>query len=92
MAISPQLGTPSVAAWVFLEGHWPVLLTHLVAQCRAELGNRRWEGGLLKDGDGGAGGECTVSGGGRGEKADFIFHACFFLLAFLGNESGFFFF
>ena len=40
----------------------------------------------------GPGGECTVSGGGRREKADFIFHACFFLLAFLGSESGFFFF
>ena len=85
------MGAPCVAAWAFLEGHRSVLSTLLMAQCRAELGI----------GDGKRGGErMVVEGAGvsaqcweeAGERTDFIFHACFFLLVFLGSESGFFFF
>ena len=35
---SPHLGAPCVTAWLFLEGHRSLLFTHLMAQCRAELG------------------------------------------------------
>ena len=59
---------------------------------RGSAGEQPLERGLLKADGGGGRGVCAVSGGAWGETTDIIFHACFFLLAFLGSESRFFFF